>query len=141
MIWLLGHISFGVGVRSMQRQKSASAECAPTFSIRIVADCVLQSNHATRKLKRATFHDFTTKPAIIFIHCWRVVVFCSYFKEIRGYNFMITVIVSFFTSTILSKRTMVLSPTFFIVASTDLLFKVSLIEVADFPLGNSTTIS
>ena len=42
---------------------------ATTFSIRIVADCGLQTCQVTEKLKRATALDITTEPAIIFIHC------------------------------------------------------------------------
>ena len=39
-----------------------------TFSIRIVADCRLRTCQVTQKLKRATTLEFTTIPAIIFIH-------------------------------------------------------------------------
>jgi hypothetical protein len=49
-----------------------------TFSIRIVADCVALSCQVTRKLKRATTLEFTTISAIIFIHCWRVVICFSF---------------------------------------------------------------
>jgi hypothetical protein len=38
-------------------------------SIRIVDDFGLQTYQVTRKLKRATTVELTTKPAIIFIHC------------------------------------------------------------------------
>ena len=48
---------------------SSGAGCA-TVSIRIVADCGLLSSQVTRKLKRATTHEFTTVSAIIFIHCY-----------------------------------------------------------------------
>ena len=37
--------------------------------IRIVADCVALSSQVTGKLKRAIAFEFTTEPAIIFIHC------------------------------------------------------------------------
>ena len=40
-IWFsrsLGHISFGAGGRSTQQQKSASAECAPTVCVYVVAN-------------------------------------------------------------------------------------------------------
>jgi len=46
-----------------------------TLSIRIVADCVALSCQVTRILKRATTLEFTTIPAIIFIHCWQLVLF------------------------------------------------------------------
>ncbi len=50
-----------------------------TVGIRIVADCVVLFCQVTRKLKRATTIEFTTKPAIIFIHCCvlRIIVFQS----------------------------------------------------------------
>ena len=44
----------------------------PTVSIRIVADCVALSYQVTRILKRATTLEFTTEPAIIFIHCYQL---------------------------------------------------------------------
>ena len=43
--------------------------CVLTVCIRIVADCGLHSCQTTEKLKRATTLEFTTEPAIIFIHC------------------------------------------------------------------------
>lgn len=46
------------------------AKLALTLSIRIVADCVVKNFQFTRKLKRTTTSEFTTAPAIIFIHCW-----------------------------------------------------------------------
>jgi hypothetical protein len=43
----------------------------PTVSIRIVADCGLNTCQITQKLKRAITLDVTTESAIIFIHCWQ----------------------------------------------------------------------
>jgi len=40
-----------------------------TVCIRIVAVCELHPCQVTQKLERATTREFTTKPAIIFIHC------------------------------------------------------------------------
>ena len=48
-----------------------------TVSIRIVADYRLHSCQVTRKLKRATPFEITDIPAIIFMHCWRFVVYYS----------------------------------------------------------------
>ncbi len=48
-----------------------------SVSIRIVADCAALSSQVTKKLKRATTLEFTTVPAIIFIHCC---VFVLYFS-------------------------------------------------------------
>ena len=45
-----------------------------TVSIRIVADCGLQTCQATQKLKQAKTFYFTTISAIIFIHCCAFVV-------------------------------------------------------------------
>jgi hypothetical protein len=39
--------------------------------VKIVADCVAAFYQVTRKLKRATFLEFTTISAIIFTHFWR----------------------------------------------------------------------
>jgi hypothetical protein len=44
-------------------------QLVPTFPIRIVADCVALFCQVTQKLKRAATFEFTTDPAIIFIHC------------------------------------------------------------------------
>jgi len=44
-------------------------------NIRIVADCVALSCQVTRKLKRANTPEFTTFPAIIFIHCYSQILF------------------------------------------------------------------
>ena len=42
-----------------------------TLSIRIVAGCVALYCQVTRRLKRPTTVDFTSVPAIIFIHCYQ----------------------------------------------------------------------
>ena len=78
------HIYFLLGMRSMERKSSAFAECAPSLSIRIVADCGLHSYQATRKLKQATTVEFTTISAIIFIHCCRALIFnCTAIKKLN----------------------------------------------------------
>jgi hypothetical protein len=58
-----------------------------TFSIRIVADCVALSCQVARKLERATTLEFTSVPAIIFIHCYGVVlsVILLYFFQHSAY--------------------------------------------------------
>ena len=43
-----------------------------TVSIRIIADCGLQTYQATRKLNRATTFENSTISAIIFIHRWQL---------------------------------------------------------------------
>ncbi len=46
-----------------------------TVSIRIVAECGTPNFQFTKKLKRATDLEITTNSAIIFIHCYRHVLF------------------------------------------------------------------
>jgi hypothetical protein len=53
-----------------------------TVSIRIVADCGLQTCQVTQKLKRATTPEFTTVSAIIFIQLASVIIF--YFKSFNS---------------------------------------------------------
>ncbi len=53
-------------------EKKGEVNSSPTFSIRIVADCVALSYQVTKKLKRARTLELTAISAIIFIHCWQL---------------------------------------------------------------------
>ena len=44
-------------------------KCTTTVSVRIVAVYCAILYRDTQKIKRATTFEFTTEPAIIFIHC------------------------------------------------------------------------
>lgn len=48
---------------------NASLKIDTTFSIRIVADCGLQTFKAAKKSKRVEVLEFTAVSAIIFVHC------------------------------------------------------------------------
>jgi hypothetical protein len=49
-------------------------KCVITVGTRIVAGCGLQTFQATQKLKRAPTLEFTAVSAIIFVHCYALLL-------------------------------------------------------------------
>ena len=58
----------------MLNVRGAFSVCRTTVGTRIVAGCGLQTFQATQKLKRAPTLEFTAVSAIIFVHCYALLL-------------------------------------------------------------------